>query len=92
MWSGYLMPVANVINKRNGISDDAPVSTEEYSADGSSTVYIEIGSANYYYHKASRCNEAGFSGGTAVTLQYVKDWGYKACPYCNPPTQVGTVS
>jgi hypothetical protein len=30
----------------------------------------------------------GMSGGTKITLQYAKDWGYKACPYCNPPTSV----
>ena len=49
-------------------------------------MYIDIASANNYYHKSSRCSKAGFSDGMKVTLQYVCDWGYKACPYCNPPT------
>jgi hypothetical protein len=26
--------------------------------------------------------------GTRITLQYAKDWGYKACPYCQPATSV----
>ena len=67
-------------------------STVYYAADASTSVYIEIASMNIYYHKASRCNAANFAGGTAVTLQYAKDWGYRACPYCNPPTSVGSVS
>ena len=29
-----------------------------------------------------------FSGGTKVTLRYVLDWGYKACPFCTPPTKI----
>ena len=67
------------------------VSTVYYSADASTRVYIELGSLNIYYHKASRCAQAEFSGGTGVTLQYAKDWGYKACPFCNPPTDVSTI-
>ena len=51
-------------------------------------VYIDLGSVNNYYHKSAKCSDAKFSGGTKVTLQYVLDWKYKACPYCNPPTRV----
>ena len=70
----------------NGGAEDAPVSQEEYGAASDSNVYIDIGSANNYYHKSAKCKDAGFSGGTKVTLQYVLDWDYKACPYCKPPT------
>ncbi len=70
----------------NGGSVNAPVSTKLYAASADSTVYIDPTSANNYYHKVSKCTKAGFSGGTKVTLQYAKDWGYKACPYCQPPT------
>ena len=52
-------------------------------------VYINAGSVNNYYHKSATCKPAKFSGGTKVTMQYVVDWGYKACPYCNPPTSIG---
>ena len=71
----------------NGGAKDAPVSTEEYAADPETGVYIDLGSANNYYHKSAKCSDAKFSGGTKVTLQYVLDWKYKACPYCNPPTR-----
>ena len=72
----------------NGGTEDAPVSQEDYAAVASTGVYIDIGSANSYYHKAAKCAEAGFSGGSKVTLEYAKDWDYKPCPYCNPPTSV----
>ena len=72
----------------NGGSEDAPVSTLEYGAAAESDVYIDVTSANNYYHKGGSCSKAEFSGGTKVTLQYARDWGYKACPYCNPPTYV----
>ena len=72
----------------NGGAKDAPVSTEEYAADPETGVYIDLGSVNNYYHKSAKCSDAKFSGGTKVTLQYVLDWKYKACPYCNPPTRV----
>ena len=75
-------------NYDNGGSADAPVSTEEYAAEADTGVYIDIGSANNYYHKAAKCSDAGFSGGTKVTLSYALDWEYKACPYCKPPTAV----
>ncbi len=71
----------------NGGAKDAPVSTKEYAADPETGVYIDLGSANNYYHKSAKCSDAKFSGGTKVTLQYVLDWKYKACPYCNPPTR-----
>ena len=76
----------------NGGSVGAPVSTNQYAASADSVVYIDPGSANNYYHKGSKCGSAGFSGGTKVTLQYVKDWGYKACPYCQPPTSIAAES
>ena len=72
----------------NGGAQDAPVSTEEYPGLADSTVYIDLGSANNYYHLGPKCSKAKFSGGTKVTLQYAVDWDYKACPYCNPPTSV----
>ncbi|MBR1819996.1 MAG: hypothetical protein IJ769_00060 [Clostridia bacterium] len=72
----------------NGGAADAPVSTVEYGGAADSSVYIDIGSANNYYHKAAKCSDAKFSGGTKVTLQYAIDWDYKACPYCKPPTYV----
>ena len=70
----------------NGGAQDAPVSTEQYAASADSGVYIDLGSANNYYHKSAKCSDANFSGGTKVTLQYALDWDYKACPYCKPPT------
>ncbi len=72
----------------NGGAQDAPVSTEEYPGLADAAVYIDIGSANNYYHLGPKCSKAKFSGGTKVTLQYALDWDYKACPYCNPPTSV----
>ena len=72
----------------NGGAENAPVSIEVYAAEADTGVYIDIASANSYYHKSASCSKAGFSGGEKVTLQYAKDWDYKACPYCNPPTSV----
>ena len=67
----------------------APVSTDHYSASGNTTVYVDLGGNYYfYYHKSSRCSETDMKHGTNITLQYAKDWGYLACPYCNPPTSV----
>ena len=71
----------------NGGAKDAPVSNEEYSAAADTGVYIQLGSANNYYHKSAKCSDAKFSGGTKVTLQYALDWDYKACPFCKPPTK-----
>ncbi len=72
----------------NGGAANAPVSNEEYPGLPDSSVYIDLGSANNYYHLGPKCTKAKFSGGTKVTLQYAVDWDYKACPYCNPPTTV----
>ena len=72
----------------NGGAANAPVSQEEYPGLPDSTVYIDIGSANNYYHLGPKCTKANFSGGTKVTLQYAREWDYKACPYCKPPTSV----
>ena len=90
-------PQCTVVNTgsqtvNNGGSVGAPVSTNQYAASADSIVYIDPSSVNNYYHKGSKCGSAGFSGGTKVTLQYVKDWGYKACPYCQPPTSVAAES
>ena len=62
--------------------------SEEYSASADSSVYINLTSTTYYYHTSSRCSATGMTSGTRVTLQYAKDWGYRACPYCNPPTSI----
>ena len=59
-----------------------------YSAEGDTRVYIDTDSTIFYYHKNSRCSDAGVSHGTGVTLEFVTNWGFKACPYCNPPTSV----
>ena len=72
----------------NGGTANAPVSTEEYPGLPDSSVYIDIGSVNNYYHLGAKCSKANFSGGTKVTLEYAIQWDYKACPYCNPPTSV----
>ena len=73
---------------KNGGAANAPVSIEIYPADGDTKVYVELGTVNTYYHKSAKCKKAGFSAGTAVSLQYATDWDFKACPYCNPPTSV----
>ena len=72
----------------NGGSAAAPVSTKYYNASPDTVVYIDPTSVNNYYHAGSKCGSAGFSGGTKVTMQYVIDWKYKACPFCQPPTGV----
>ncbi|MBQ6375206.1 MAG: hypothetical protein IJJ45_12065 [Clostridia bacterium] len=67
----------------------AKVSTKKYNAAGSSKVYISLtGKQYYYYHKSSKCSKGGMKNGTRITLRYAKDWGYKACPYCQPPTGI----
>ena len=68
-----------------GIGNGTSVS---YPASADSKVYIDLLSNYYYYHKSSKCSTMGITGATPVTLQYAKDWGYKACPYCNPPTSI----
>lgn len=61
----------------------------KYSASGDTKVYVDLkGKQYYYYHKSSKCSKAGMSKGTKITLQYARDWGYKACPFCQPPTSV----
>ena len=78
-------------NPQGGIMSysSAPVSTANYSAAPDTHVYIDLtGQLYYYYHKSSSCGGTGMGAGTRVTLQYAKDWGYKACPYCNPPTYI----
>ena len=60
----------------------------KYPAGGDTRVFIDPGSSRFYYHKSSRCSEAGFSGGTGVTLEFVIKAGFHACPFCNPPTSI----
>ena len=71
-------------------SDSGSISStgKKYSATAGTAVYIDLDGDNYYYHKAKKCSTTGTSGATKVTLQYVKDVGYKACPYCEPPTSI----
>ena len=71
-----------------GGSESYEVSDIRYSAPGDTKVYVDLDSDMLYYHKSSKCSDAGMSGGTGVTLDFVTSWGYKACPYCNPPTSV----
>jgi len=74
----------------SGSSSSGSISStgKKYSAAANSSVYIDLSGSNYYYHKAKKCSTTGVSGATKVTLQYVKDLGYKACPYCEPPTSI----
>ena len=76
----------------NGGAENAPVSIELYAAPADTGVYVDLASANSYYHKSAKCSKADFSGGDKVSLLYALDWEYKACPYCNPPTSAIPVS
>ena len=71
-----------------GGSEAYEESDVKYSASRDTRVYIDTSSSRFYYHKNSRCSDAGFSGGTGVTLDFVVTWGFHACPFCNPPTSV----
>ncbi len=71
-----------------GGSESYEVSDIEYSAPASTAVYVDLDSDLLYYHKSSRCSDADMSGGTKQTLEFVIDLSYKACPYCNPPTDL----
>ena len=55
---------------------------------GDTPVYVDLDSDLLYYHKGSRCNDAGLSNGTKVTLAFVLQMHYRACPFCAPPTSV----
>ncbi len=59
-----------------------------YSAPGDTPVYVDLDNDMLYYHKDSRCNDAGLSNGTKVTLEFVLKMSYRACPFCAPPTSV----
>lgn len=72
-----------------GGSESYEQSDIKYSAPGDTKVYIDVDSDRLYYHRTSRCSDAGLSNGTGVMLDFVVNWGYKACPFCNPPTSVG---
>lgn len=67
----------------------SPTAGPTYSAPANTAVYIDLYSDQFYYHKASKCSGSGMSGGTEVTLEYAKDFGYKRCPYCSPASSVG---
>ena len=69
-----------------GGNGDYEESDIKYPAPGDTTVYVNLDSDLYYYHKNSKCSEASMSGGTGVMLDFVLELGYRACPYCNPPT------
>ena len=60
----------------------------KYSAPGDTPVYVDLDSDLLYYHNSSRCSDAGLSGGTKVTLEFVLQMKYRACPFCAPPTSV----
>ena len=51
-------------------------------------MYVDLDSDLLYYHKNARCSDAGLSGGTKVTLEFVLQMKYRACPFCAPPTSV----
>lgn len=78
------------ISTKNAISySKALASQMKYSAPAGTKVYVDLkGKRYYYYHKSSSCSKAGMKKGTKITLEYAKEWGYKACPYCQPPTSV----
>ena len=69
-------------------SESYEVSDIEYAAPADTPVYIDLDGELLYYHNASRCSDAGFSSGTKVTLEFALDMYHKACPFCNPPTEV----
>ena len=71
-----------------GGSEAYEISDIKYSAPGDTNVYIDLDSDMLYYHKNSKCSDAGVSGGTKVMLDFVISWSYKACPFCAPPTSV----
>ena len=60
----------------------------KYSAPGDTPVYVDLDSDLLYYHKNARCSDAGLSGGPKVTLEFVLQMKYRACPFCAPPTSV----
>ena len=71
-----------------GGSESYEESDIEYSAPAETSVYVDLDSDMLYYHKSSRCSDADMRGGTKQTLEFVVDLNYKACPYCNPPTDI----
>ncbi len=75
-----------------GQSQATPVPTSqpdtEYDAPAETTVYVDMNSDQYYYHRSSSCSGMGMTGGTGVTLEFVKDLGYSRCPFCNPASGI----
>ena len=59
------------------------------TASASTLLYIETGTgASDYYHMAAKCGGKSVPGALNVTLEYVLNHGYKACPVCNPPSKI----
>ena len=61
----------------------------KYAAPAETKVYIDPARDLLYYHAGPNCNDAGLSGGVGGNLEFALEWGYRACPFCNPPTHVG---
>ena len=60
----------------------------QYAAPADTKVYIDPTRDLLYYHAGPNCNDAGLSGGVGGNLEFALEWGYRACPFCNPPTHV----
>lgn len=72
-----------------GGSESYEESDIKYSAPASTVVYVDLDNDMLYYHKSSRCSDAGMHSGTKQTLEFVLDLNYRACPFCAPPTSIG---
>ena len=86
-----LKACSNCIGGSNGNDDSSdPSATDapEYTAPAESSVYIDLYSDQFYYHRSKSCSGSGMSGGEEVTLEYAKDFGYQRCPHCNPASDV----
>ena len=70
--------------------NSTPSSSNHYSAPADTIVYVDLGSSYYFvYHKSSSCSAYHMKHGDEVTLEYARNFGFKACPSCQPPTSVG---
>ena len=65
-----------------------PQPGSDYDAPANTSVYVDLYSEMFYYHKDSACSGTGMTDGTAVTLEFAKDLGYLRCPYCNPASGI----
>ena len=59
------------------------------TGDPESTVFFDLDGTTETYHKNPTCPDVPMSNPIDVTLQYVLDWGFEPCPYCNPPASIG---